>query len=461
MASKSISKSVVWQLIGKSLLQGIAFFTAPIFTRILTPKDYGLVSLYCSWVSIITVFIGLNVGSSVGNARIKFADENIYSYLSSIITISLIPFVLILCVSIFFNKQLVNILGLKSDLMFLLVLQSFSTFLIDLFVLKLDVYKEVEKSAILSLMQTILVIALSLILVIKFDLKATGRIIGQAIPTIVIGLLILITVYSKGKVFWNSKYNKFCLVFSLPLLGHSLGNLLYTQTDRIMLRWMISETELGVYSVSYALCSILMIIYMAFNNAWVPFYYDMKRDGEIDSIIAHSKRYIRLFTLICVCFLLISVDIFKLIAPKEYWDGIKIIPVLVLSFYFGFLYLFPANFEFYNCCTKLIPIGTILSALINIVINFLLIPKYGMIGASIGTFVSHFFLFVFHEFIALHIIKQDFEYKLDFYSLWVIIIFLSALISFLLEKNIYIRWMLALVDVFYIVHDIFKEKNIF
>ena len=71
MGSKSISKSVVWQLSGKFALQGIAFFTTPIFTRLLTPADYGYTALYASWLSILSLIIGLQVEGSIGNARLE------------------------------------------------------------------------------------------------------------------------------------------------------------------------------------------------------------------------------------------------------------------------------------------------------------------------------------------------------------------------------------------------------
>ena len=88
MSSSSISKSVIWQLLGKILLQGIAFFTTPIFTRILTPEDYGYTALYASWVSIFTLIVGLQTYGSIANARIKYEEEDLDSYLSSIRTLS-------------------------------------------------------------------------------------------------------------------------------------------------------------------------------------------------------------------------------------------------------------------------------------------------------------------------------------------------------------------------------------
>lgn len=106
MASESISKSVVWQLVGKFTLQGIAFFTTPVFTRILTPDDYGTISLYTSWTSILMVILSLQTYGSIQTARIKFPKEEMHRYLSSIMTLSLIAYAVFFVVILIFKKNL-------------------------------------------------------------------------------------------------------------------------------------------------------------------------------------------------------------------------------------------------------------------------------------------------------------------------------------------------------------------
>ena len=140
MVNTSISRSVAWQLIGKFFLQGVAFFTTPIFTRLLTPSDYGYVALYNSWLSMVTLFIGLEVGGSIANARIRHQIENPFKYLSSILTISSISFFVFLFVGIFFKDVLSSILKLRQDLVILLIVHSYATFVISFLVIKYDAF---------------------------------------------------------------------------------------------------------------------------------------------------------------------------------------------------------------------------------------------------------------------------------------------------------------------------------
>ena len=461
MSSKSISKSVIWQLGGKFALQGIAFFTTPIFTRLLTPSDYGYTALYSSWLSIFSLLSGLQIGGSIGNARLEYGEKKLPEYLSSIMTVSLSSFIVFFVVSCLFHNHLEKVMGISSCLVILLSVQSFCAFLINFEVTRLDQLKSVEKSTVLSLCQAILVIILSLIFIITTKgSKAEAKIYGQSLPTILFGMVIFFLVYKRGKIIWNSKYIKFCLSLTLPLVVHGIGHLIFSQSDRIMLQKMHGEDLLGIYSVTFNLCAVLSIIYSATNVAWVPFYMDFKKQGKEDEILLHSKRYLKFFTLISVGFVLLSYDVYKIMAPIEYYEGMKIIPLFVLSNFFSFIYLFPVNFEFYKRKTKLIPLATLFASLINIVINFMLIPKYGLVGAAIGTAISHVILFLFHELVARLIIK-DFEFPWHIYILSIIIIFFTCVLAVALKNMLGIRWVIFIIVTFYLLKDLFEKKSVF
>lgn len=461
MSSKSVSKSVIWQLGGKFALQGIAFFTTPIFTRLLTPADYGYTALYLSWLSIFGIIIGLGVDGSIGNARIKYGEDKLPGYLSSIMSISLLSFIMVLALLSVFNKWLVPFLGMKKEIVYLLIFHSFFQFVINFEIGKLDALKKVEKSAIISLSVSIIVILLSLFLVtIVKENRAIAKIFGQAIPIITFGLLLLFLTYVKGKTLWNKEYNSFCILLVFPLLFHSLGHLIFSQSDKIMIQKMQDDSSLGVYSIVVSLCSVLSIIYGALNTAWVPFYYDYKKEKKYADIKVHTIRYIKFFTLITCGFILLSYDVYKLMAPEEYWGGMKLLPLLVLSSYFSFLYLFPVNHEFYNAKTKLIPIATFFVSCINILINWLLIPIYGMIGATIATLISHILLFILHEFFARFIV-HDYEIEWHFYIPGVFFLLIVIILSYFFMQNVYLRWFFAGFIGLFIVKDLVKQKSIF
>ena len=461
MAKKTISKSVLWQLFGKIAFQGIHFFTTPIFTRLLTQADYGYVTLYTSWLSIFTLVEGLSVASSSGVARIKYGEDKLSGFLSSIMSISVISFSVVLAVMLIFGNFFANLLGFSRLILTVLVIHSFFSFVISFEIGRLDVLKEAKKSALLALAQSIITVGLSLCFVFLLkDNKAEGRIYGQAISSIGIGLILFVLIYVRGKSFWNPEYNKFCVKLALPLIFHELGHIIFAQSDKIMLERICDTETVGIYGVTVTLCTVLGVIFGALNTAWVPFYYDFKKAGDTQNILHHSKRYIKFFTLTSVGFILLSFDVFKLIAPEEYYPGMNIIPLFVLSNYFSYLYLFPVNHEFFKEKTKLIPVITFFVALLNIAINYFLIPVLGMFGAALATLIAHILLFVFHEVTARFIVK-DFEYPWHIYIPGIVVITVMIIAGYFLKDLFYIRWVITAFVAAYMLRDIIKNKSIF
>lgn len=461
MTTESISKSVVWQLLGKFALQGVAFFTTPIFTRILSPENYGTITLYTSWSSILTVLLSLQTYGAIATARIKFSKDEMPAYLSSTLSISIVAYLVFFILIICFRSFFTNLFKLDKTLLSILLIHSFSNYVIAFFVAYLDQHKEVIRSSIISVSSAVASILLSLILVLTFKNKVYGKIFGQAIPTLSFAFVLVIIIYYKGKCFWNRVYNRYCILLTMPLIMHGLGHMVFTQADRILLQRYQNEAVLGVYGVVYSLCSVLPIIFSAVNTAWGPFYYDFKKQGNEKDIAEHSKRYIKIITLMFVGFILLSFDVFKLMAPEPYWNGLKIIPVFVASFYFSYLYLFPVGYEAYYEKTKLMPIATLSVAIINIVLDLILIPRYAAIGAVFATLIAQILLFVFHFIVARFIIKEKFDYKFTFFLVPIIVILLFVGISYFLIDLYFIRWFLFLLVASYVFYDILKHRSIF
>jgi len=461
MASESISKSVVWQLLGKFALQGVAFFTTPIFTRILSPANYGTIALYTSWSSILMVILSLQTYGAIATARIKFSKDEMPAYLSSTLSISIIAYLIFFILIICFRNFFANLFKLDKILVSILLIHSFANYMIAFFVAYLDQYKKVIKSSIISISSAVVSILLSLTFVLIFENKVYGKIFGQAIPALSLAFVLLIVIYYRGKCFWNRAYNKYCILLTMPLVVHGLGHMVFTQADRILLQRYQNEAVLGVYSVVYSLCSVLSIVFTAVNTAWGPFYYDFKKQGNTEAIAEHSKRYIKIITLIFVGFILLSFDVFKLMAPAPYWKGLKIIPIFVASFYFSYLYLFPVGYEVYYEKTKLMPIATILVATINIILDLILIPRYAAIGAVFATLIAQILLFVFHFIVARFIIKEKFDYKFTFFLVPIIVILTCVGVSYFIIDLYFIRWLLFGFIAAYVFYDALKQRSIF
>jgi O-antigen/teichoic acid export membrane protein len=458
---KSISRILIWQISGKFILQGISFFTAPIFTRLLSPTDYGQVAVYNTWVSLCSLFVGLQTYGSIANAKIKYNSDEIDAYLSSIMTISVISFVIFLCGGIVANKFLAKMLSLRSDLVVLLIIQSFASFNITFYVRKLILDKQVERSTFLSLLVSIS----STVLAIAFLLSLSKnqyivKIYANAIPTVIIGFTIVGFIFLRGRKVYNRGYWNFCLTLTLPLIFHGAGGLILSQSDRVMLQKMSGESAVGIYSFAYNVALVISVLWMSFNTTWIPFYYEYKKNGQKDLLLLRAKNYITVFSILTMGFILLAPEVYRVMAPQEYWSGISLIPLIALAYYFNFLYSFPANYEFYNERTTLISIGTVCAAIINIGCNFIFIRLYAGIGAAIATLISFVFLFIFHEIIARFVIG-NYEYQFTMYLKGLIPVAVVSGMFYFTQDFWYIRWGIGAVLGIYLLQRIIKKREIF
>lgn len=431
--------------IGNFLLKGISFFTVPIFTQLLNPSDYGKFSVYSTFVSLLSIFMGLGINGTLGSAKGNLEEKEYREYLSSVLTLSTISFVVFLIISIIFGDKIGIILGFSKNLVILLVFQSFSGFIISFITAKYTFDKEPKKYLTLSFITTLINIIFSIILILNMNSdKYIGRILGTFISVVFIALFLYIKELRTGKVFFSKKYWLFCLPISIPIIFHNLSHLVLNQADRLMLDKLVGDSATGIYSFTYNIGIILNIVNMSINSAWVAWYFDALKDKLFSEIRSMVKNYIVIFTIITGLFLLGAPELVKILSAKTYWGGINLLPIIILGYYFVFLYTFAVNYEFYSKKTKFIALGTIIAAIINIVINVMYIPKIGVYAAAISTLVAYIILFAMHEFIVRIILKHK-DFPFYYYLISIGAISLVTIVSYIFIEYLLIRWSIIII----------------
>lgn len=459
----TLVNSAIWYTIGTFALKGINFFTTPIFTRLLSTNDYGIITIYSTWVAIFSIIIGLGMNGTIGSAKIHLSKEKYKEYLSSILFLSTLSFIAALSFVMIFKEQCVSLIGLSYEILILLVVESYFGFVIS-FATSVCTFEKDHKNYLLtSFASTIINIALSIILILNLNNDLyLGRIIGSVVGVSSVGLIWYFIIILRGKVFFKLEYYKFCLPMALPLIFHNLSHLILNQADKLMLQKMTNEQVVGVYGFSYTIAALLNTIQLALNSAWLPWYYEILSKNDTKNLRSTAIKYLAFFTLLTSLFMLGSSEIIKLFAPSTYWSGIQILPVVIAGYYFVFLYTFPANYQFYLKKTKFIALGTISAAIINIILNLVLIPYLGMFGAALATLIAYIWLFAMHFSIVKYKYKhQDFEAKI--YAIAIIWITLILGLSYALVNFWYIRWILIIIlslgSVLYVIKELRGTNN--
>ena len=458
--NKFVSSLAIY-FFGTILIKGISLITTPIFTRVLSTNDYGIISIFQTWVGIFAVFIGLQMSGSIATARVHLPINRFVAYLRSILGLSFISFLFIAILSLVFNQTLSDLFQLQSNLIPYLLIQAFGTSCAVFFLSYSIQTKQPKIHLFFSVTSTIFVILLSLILVLSFhENKYMGRIIGGT----VVNIFIIGFVYRK--LFFSSTTKieitdwKYALPLSLPLIVHLISNLIIGQSDRLMISKFLGYESAAVYSVAYTIGSLGLMIAEATNNIWSPWYLDNTKVSQNDKISKLSEYYIEIISYVFIAIMLISPEILKLMAPKEYFTGIGSLVIVTAGVFFQFLYRFPLAYEQYSRNMKWVAISTIISALINLILNYFFIPHWGIIGAAYATLIAYIVLFIMHEFVARKIIKG---YNINFSNYLLGIFFVStfAIVSFILVDFWYFRYpLLIIISTFFLYRALKLKKQI-
>ena len=213
-----------------------------------------------------------------------------------------------------------------------------------------------------------------------------------------------------------------------------------------------SPSETGVYSLIYNVGLVSQVFTNAFDNAWLPWFQKKVTGGNQYKTINENANYLMIIVAwIVVSIILAAPEIIKFLAPQEYWYGIPMSVPIILATYIMFLYTLEVHTEYCYKKTKQIPFYTIIAAFSNLVLNYLLIPKFGAIAAAYTTLISYLISFGLHYYAAHKCNKDILPFNVFVYP--TIFILLASMIMLLCIANWIIRWcIICIVAVFYIVY---------
>lgn len=395
MQNIDFKKAGLSYTIGSFFNKGMAFFTVPIFTRLLSIDDYGTVSTYNSWVSMASVVLSMSLYMAVRQACIEF-PQKIEEYLSTVIIFTAIVSgtVLLLCVFVGHGD-----LG-HVFLPMMCIIQSCAAALIEDYSMYLMMrYRYRMRTALMVLPNLISVVAAVFVIQFVMDSRLyLGRILPTVFVTSAFGVFVAVSVLRNSRRF-DKGFLRHGLAFSLPLIAHGAALTVLSQSDRTMITAFIGEDKTAVYSVVYNFSMIATALSAALEGIWQPWYLERIRshkDEDISKINEMMKAYALFMAMIMCGVILVAPEILRLLASKPYWEGVLIIPPIVLANLVTFIYTFYVSVEHFHKKTKAIAFNTLIAAGSNILLNYIFIPMYGYEAAAYTTIASYAISLVIH-----------------------------------------------------------------
>lgn len=450
-------KASIFYLIGNISTKAIAFVTIPIFTRMLSTTEYGIVNTYSSWVSIVSVIVNLSLFDSF---RTAFSDDNAHfeSYCASTIRLS----------GIFsFGALILATLGViifpsirhNAWMIYACILQAYGTFCLTSMSTKYLLQFQYLKRAFCMIVPNFVCAGLAVVLMYYHSVnRYVWRIASYVF---VYTFIIIITLWSCRKEPTEMSYWRKAICFSIPLVFHGLSLVILSSSDRIMITAMSGASESGVYSLVYNLGLVSMAISTSLEGIWVPWF--IKKFKEKKYILINKKAHylIENITVVVICIMLVSPEILQVMASEQYWSGKPILFPIIVASYIMFLYDLAVNVELQSSATSKIAQNTIVAALTNLLLNFILIPFWGAIAAAYTTVIAYSVSLIMHYYYAQKIAPGIFPMK-EIAPYLGIVLCVSLLCGYIWKIDFaWLRWGTALVIGFvYLILMFWKRRFI-
>ncbi len=426
--------------VGNILIKGVGILTLPLFSRIMTTADFGAYNVFLSYESLLFVIVGFALHSSIRSANLEFKG-NVDKYVSSVSLVYVLNLLIFLAVVLLFGDTLSKWLALEKPLIFLLVIYSFGSAIVTLYNTRVSLNYDYKRYLVIAVINTVGNVALSLILILTLfrDQKAMGRAVGTSLIFAALAVFVLISLYKKAKPRINRQYWKFGLKYSLPVVPHGISQVLLAQFDRIMIRSMVSDAAAGIYSLAGNVKIIFTVITSSLAEVWSTWVFKELDQKNYPAIRARATQLITLFAILTVGLLAISPELIFVLGGSEYNLARYVVIPVILDGFILFLYELVSSGEYYMKKTTYIMYGTIAAAVLNVILNYIYISKYGFIAAAYTTLFSYVCYLIFHMAICRKLLGF-FIVPIKWLAVFCGIVVAAAVVDLLFMENIVVRW---------------------
>lgn len=386
-------KSAVVYTISSVFSRGLAVITVPIFTRLMTTEQIGIVNLYNSWYSILIIFVNLSLTSGGYSVALKEYADKRNQYQSSILTLTTIMAIVFLISYLLIPDFWQNLTGLSNSLLILLFIGFIFTPAQEFWLLRQRYEYKYKLAGFITMGSALISSIISIAVVVELSKQnsiflAEGRLFSTNIITYAIAAIIWLVLIVRGHTFVNLEYWKYSLKLSIPLIGYALALQVLSVSDRMMISRMVGNSEVGIYSTLYTVSSLSLLVWSAINSSFIPYLFQ-NIETNIEGVKKNSFMLMGAYAIIAILLTFFAPEIVRILATNEYYEAIYIMPPIAGGVFFTSVSNMYSNILVYHKKTKYIMYSSIVGAVTNIVLNYICIQIWGYMAAAYTTLIAY------------------------------------------------------------------------
>ena len=397
-ASSITFKATVWYTICNILQKLSAFLLIPFLTRMLSTDDYGIYTVFLSWLDIFEIFATMRMYSNGYMAGIVKNDCDQDRYTCSIQFSSIVTTTIVLAVYHIFSKNISALVQVDSHYLYLMFLSYYATSSIGIWSARQRVNNRYKAMTTVTLCYGILAPLFSIIAAAISPNKLNAAIYVRIIVQCLVALPFLLQnlLGKSKKVIWS--YCKEAIKYNIPLVPYYLSMVLLNSSDRIMIQRMVGESEAAIYGVAYSLSMAIFVFSGAINLALQPWMFKELKTNTNKDRTKPVNIGLAFITILNLTLLIIAPELILVVASQKYCAAIWTMPPIITSLIIMFIYQQLLNIHFFFGKTKVVFAASIIAASLNIILNMLCINWFGYIAAGYTTLVSYSVIAILYYF---------------------------------------------------------------
>ncbi|MEX0729897.1 MAG: polysaccharide biosynthesis C-terminal domain-containing protein [Aquisalimonadaceae bacterium] len=384
--------AVYW--VGVMVSKLIGFMLIPVYTHHLSPADYGTLELIALATDVTALVLGMRIGSAVFrfyHAATTAQDKRrvVTTAVHAMVALAIVCFIILYSASGLFSQLLFS--GDQMTTAFrVMFLATFTGLAMELGLVYIRIRERSMLFVFIVWTQLFIMLTLNIYFIVYLRMGVLGALLGPAIANAVLCPPLLVWVLHQVRDRFDPARLWQMVAYSAPLVPASIGLFILHFGDRFFLNHYASLEDVGVYAIAYKFGFLIsQLVAYPFGLIWGNRLYVYYRDPNRDRLFNQ--------TLSGFCFFLVGSalaislfipEVLSIMTPPEYWAAGALVPAIAMAYVFGGMNQLAAAPLYTESRTGIVAVISLSAAAVNLLLNFILIPTYGVWGAAAATAAS-------------------------------------------------------------------------
>ncbi len=450
------------QIAGQTAIYGVSsivsrllnYLLTPLHVSVFAPAQYGVITEMYAYVSFLIVFLTYGMETAYFRYSHKYDPHKVYSTAVTSLAISSSAFLFLV---LMFSGSIAAFIGYPGHpeyvkwFAFVVAIDAFNTIPFA----KLRNQNKAVKFSVIRTLNILVNITMNVLFLVVFPhlyqkpgfewlssiynpSVGVGYVFIANLIASIFTFVMLLPVIFEEKISFDGRLWREMFIYALPLLIGGLAGMVNETLDRILLRTYLPPevnplAQIGIYGANYKVAILMTLFIQMFRYAAEPFFFANAKEKNSKQLYADVMKYFIIFGLSIFLFVMLYIDIIKAIIINErYYEGIKVVPILLLAnLFLGIFYNLSVWYKINNL-TKFGAYLQIFGAIITIVLNIYLIPRIGYMGAAWATFFCYFSTMTASYFLSrkYYAINYDLKSIALYFSIALGLYFITSQISY-------------------------------